>query len=426
MKRLLASVIKEGLILINDKVGLLIMFLMPIFLVFVITIVQDSAFRLVNENRFDILVVNKDKGKIGDSLVKLLQNSGNFNVELAPQMQAQNIGNETIKRDKLISLLIPSDFTKQIKNNSASVSNLMLSQFDVTEKVDPATFKNKRAEIQLFYDPVLQESFRLSLSNSLNNLVYQLETSNMVSQLYVDMGYEDIPTDIRDQMLANQTQIVAAPASVGKASFVPNSTQHNVPAWSIFAMFFMVISLGGNLVKERLTGSFVRLQTIPQAFMLTIFSKIIVYLFVALTQLFLLFLLGIFVFPLLGLPELEAPAHVLPVLVISILSAFAAISYALLVGTYAKTQEQANGFGAVSIIIFAAIGGIWVPNFVMPDYMQTIGMISPLHWCLEGFYSLFLKNGDWSDLQGTIIYLILFTLGCQTLTYIKLKLQNYI
>ena len=104
MKRLLASVVKEGLILINDKVGLLIMFLMPIFLVFVITIVQDSAFRLVNENRFDILVVNKDKGAIGDSLVKMLQNSGNFNVELAPKMSRQVIGNETIKRDKLISL----------------------------------------------------------------------------------------------------------------------------------------------------------------------------------------------------------------------------------------------------------------------------------------------------------------------------------
>lgn len=113
-------------------------------------------------------------------------------------------------------------------------------------------------------------------------------------------------------------------------------------------------------------------------------------------------------------------------LIVSILSALAAVSYAVLIGTYAKSQEQANGFGAISIVIFAAIGGIWVPTFVMPDYMQTIALFSPLHWCLEGYYILFLKNGDWSSLTPSIVFLSLFIIACQVLTFIKLKIQNYI
>jgi ABC-2 type transport system permease protein len=133
-----------------------------------------------------------------------------------------------------------------------------------------------------------------------------------------------------------------------------------------------------------------------------------------------------FVFPYLGLPELKMPTNILALIVISVLSAYAAISYSLLIGVYAKTQDQAGGFGAISIIIFAAIGGIWVPSFIMPEYMQNIGMISPLHWCIEGYYSLFLKNGEWNELTGTFIYLLLFIFGCQFFTFIKLRKQNYI
>jgi len=188
----------------------------------------------------------------------------------------------------------------------------------------------------------------------------------------------------------------------------------------------MVISLGSNIVKERLSGSFIRLQTIPSSFSLVLLSKMFTYLFVALLQLIVIFALGRFIFPLIGLPILSLPANILGLFVISVLSAFSAISFAMLVGTYAKTNEQASGFGAISIIILAAIGGIWVPSFVMPSYMQMIGKISPLHWCLEGYYTLFLKGGDWYLLTPTILFLILFILACQILIYTKLKIQNYI
>ena len=148
--------------------------------------------------------------------------------------------------------------------------------------------------------------------------------------------------------------------------------------------------------------------------------------FVALSQLSIIFLLGKYIFPYIGLPALLIPSNFIGLIVVSIASALAAISFAMLVGTYAKTQDQASGFGAITIIILAAIGGVWVPTFVMPEYLQTIGKISPLRWCLEGFYTLFLKGGDWYLLYPALLFLILFTFGCQILIYIKLKLQNYI
>lgn len=426
MRKLGASIVKEALLLLNDKVGLLLMYLMPILLVFIITIVQNSAFQLVSENRLDILVVNNDEGNLGDSLTKMLERSGNFTIETDNQLKLEQIKKETIDRKKLMAIYIPEGFSKQMIAEAGHISNLMLTEFGATEEKKEKPVSNRLERITVVYDPVLQENFRLSMTNSLNTVLAGLENENMIRQLFKDMGYEEIPQNIQKELKGGKEKILSLPASSGGNAQIPNSTQHNVPAWSLFAMFFMVISLGGNLVKERLSGSFIRLQTIRSAFLLVIASKIIVYLFVALSQLLFLFCLGIFIFPFIGLPQLNLPPNMLPVIVISVLSALAAISYALMVGTFAKTQEQANGFGAISIIIFAAIGGIWVPSFVMPEYLQMIGKISPLHWCIEGFYTLFLKNGAWSELSGTIIYLLLFTFICQLLTFIKLRSQNYI
>ena len=51
----------------------------------------------------------------------------------------------------------------------------------------------------------------------------------------------------------------------------------------------------------------------------------------------------------------------------------------------------------MSVVILAAIGGVWIPTFVMPPLMRTVARISPLNWGLEGFNTLFVRGGGLSD-----------------------------
>lgn len=425
MGKLRASIKKEFLLLINDKVGLLLMYLMPILLVFIITLVQDSTFKLVNENNLEIIIVNNDEGNLGDTLVAHLEKTGVFSIQKRNELSENQIQKTLLDGSELIAIRIPANFSANLNAKAKNISIGMLSEFDLADPNDQIKDIHV-SPLSMYYDPVLQESFRFSILSTLQTHLSILENRLMIEQLYTEMGFEEIPEGMEDQFMNNRIGVEQISANTSSGQVIPNSTQHNVPAWSIFAMFFMVISLGGNIVKERLSGSFVRLQTIPASFSLVLASKLIMYVIVALTQLSVIFALGKFVFPLIGLPALVLPSNLIGLFVISLLSALAAISFAMVVGTYAKTQEQANGFGAITVIILAAIGGIWVPSFVMPSYLQTIGNISPLHWCLEGYYTLFLKGGDWYLLSPTLLFLILFILACQILVYIKLKIQNYI
>ncbi|MEO6287420.1 MAG: ABC transporter permease [Dyadobacter sp.] len=425
MFKIISSLRKEFLLLINDKVGLALMFLMPLILVFIITIIQDSAYKVVNENQIPLLVVNHDTGQEGTKLVAALKKSGLFKIDSQNKIQQQSLKSELLSRGKLLALYIPPRFSAGLESNAADVSKILMEDLGLEHHVsDPEKVDMPR--LSFYNDPVLQENYSYSVMGVIQSYMSVIENSLMIDRMYTSMDLGDKSEKLKEKMISNRVAIDQIVASNGNSTAIPNSTQHNVPAWTIFAMFFMVVSLGSNIVKERVNGSFLRLKTMPTTFMLVMFSKMAIYVIVAVVQVALTFSMGIWILPRLGLPLLTVPHNFLALAAVVLISSMAAVSYALMIGAFAKTEQQANGFGAISIIIFGAIGGILVPTFVMPGFMQFAANFSPLHWCLEGFYVLFLKGGSWRELRYVFAFLGIFILICQLGTYFKLRLERII
>ena len=74
-------------------------------------------------------------------------------------------------------------------------------------------------------------------------------------------------------------------------------------------------------------------------------------------------------------------------------------------------------FGAVSVVIAAALGGIMVPVFVMPRMMQTISEFSPLAWGLNAFLSVFVRNGDVPSILPQATRLLIFFVSTTALAW---------
>jgi ABC-2 type transport system permease protein len=126
------------------------------------------------------------------------------------------------------------------------------------------------------------------------------------------------------------------------------------------------------------------------------------------------------------LPALNLPPDLPALIIVTLICGWCAASYAICIGVFAETQEQANGFGAVSIVILAALGGLLVPAFAMPASFRGIMKISPLHWCLEAYYGLFLEGGKLKDILTNILSLLAITVLIQLLTLYGLKRKNLI
>jgi len=427
MHRFLASIKKEFLLLRRDPGGLIILFVMPILLVIAITLIQDATFKSISSNSIEILLVDKDKGKLSREIQKSFSN-----IEfLEPISEIDNIPLTEEKAKLLVAsgdyqlaVVIPGGLSdglqKQIDKNITKI----LEEFEGAAdslKVKNVQEKLSGKVVKLYFDPITQETFRSSVIFAVDKLVASIETKSIYEAFEKELGASESLKSFNRDNFVKYEQI--NPSLSGEL-ILPNSVQHNIPAWTLFAIFFMILPLSLNLVHEKGQGTFVRLQTTPINYLTIIAGKAFLFLLVSLLQFTLILLLGVYVFPELGLPILDLGDNLGLLYLVALSSGLGAIGLGILLGTIFSSHEQAAPFGAVLVVLLAAIGGVWVPVFAMPDTMQLIAKISPMNWGLEAFYDCFLRKGSLIDILpeiGLLIGFFISTIVIAILYYEKKK-----
>ncbi len=66
----------------------------------------------------------------------------------------------------------------------------------------------------------------------------------------------------------------------------------------------------------------------------------------------------------------------------------------LLIGTLAKSEEQAVIFSLIPMFVFAGLGGAWVPLEVTGETFRAIGHASPIAWAMDGFKNVTVRGLD--------------------------------
>jgi ABC-2 type transport system permease protein len=429
MFKLRISIKKDVRILLRDKVGISLMFVMPIILVVVVTSIQNSTFQLVNKNKLPILICNRDTGKASKQLITAISQIGMFSVSQISKESEKTLADSMHAKDALLGIVIPADFSTKVAAKAKIASDKATAAFSGQED----SVKKNRPEkavtigpLTMFYNPVLQESLRLSVQGAIQSALQFIETRATLRMLYYSTNEKEMPAELEKEMLSSNSTIYMLPVSKDGTRTTPNASQHNVPAWTIFAMFFVIMSLGGSVVREKVSGSFIRLKTLPTNYLVGLLSKQITYLGVTLLQAAVIFSIGIWLFPHIGLPPLNLPADLFALFAVTLVCGWCAVSYSICVGVFANTQEQANGFGAISIVILACIGGLMVPSFAMQGIAKTMANFSPMHWCLQAYYSLFLEGAKLKDVLSNIGSLFIITIVIQFITYLGLKRKNLI
>lgn len=405
--KLLYSIYKEYKVLTRDRAGLAITFIMPTVLILIITLIQDTTFRSVNEASVPLLIVDRDHDSLSNVLeISLIKSK--FFVITKKQLSDEETKKEIATGHFFIGIIIPENTSKKLREKSSARISKLLGSFsgDTTAVAEP--IDTSKLKVQLYFDPITKKSFKTTISNSIERIISQIEMQSMVSSLNEKMK-ESFPLATPSKLeLTPIVNLTEEYASYNNSTIIPNSVQHNVPAWTLFAMFFICIPLAGNIIRERDDGSAFRLLTMPGSYMIVILGKMLTYVIVSLIQFALMLCVGVFILPLLGLQELNIGNNLPMLFLVAFSSGLAATGFGLLVGTIATSHDQASLFGAVFVIILAAIGGIWVPTFVMPEVMKKIAVISPLNWGLEAFYGIFLRNFGFKEIFPEVAKLLLF------------------
>ncbi len=404
MHKLWASTYKELLLLSRDIGGLAILFVMPLVLVVTITLIQDSTFRSINDNKIPILWVDYDKGEVSKNIYDGLADSKSFNIiGKESDSEAKEL---VFKGEYQLAIVIPANLSSELEKKVNLNVEGLLSKFGLEEETPQSEKADlEKKEVILYFDPATQMAFKNSIKNGIDKMIFKIETQTIYKAFQSQITDDETEAIFDTESFISFKEITP---SIGENEIIPNSVQHNVPAWTLFAIFFIIVPLSINMVKEKSQGTFVRLRTNPVSYLTVLGGKTMIYLAVCLIQFGLMLGIGVYLFPSLGLPSLAVTGKIPLLFLVALFAGLAAIGLGLLLGTVARTQEQSAPFGATFVVILAALGGVWVPVFLMPKFMQTLSNLSPMNWGLNAFYDVFLRDAGILDLIPELTLLFLF------------------
>lgn len=407
---------KEARLLMRDKIGLLVMFMMPAILVVITTLVQENVMEMSGEKQTRILFLDQDGSQIGSKLRQALLATGRITlVELDHEKQTADEALFMVQEgDYQLCIIVPVNATENLKKRIQLLFNTPAPVAEEKELTD---------KLSVYFDPGVLPGFRSSILSVLQMAVsgvemdmklaaFEKRSKKLIQQVNLLMKMQGKTFDLGLEKL-KQPVLTLTETDVGGEKLVKplSAVQHNIPSWSLFGLFFTAIPLAGSLLLERNSGIWRRLLTMPVSPIILLIGKIIAYIGVCFSQLLLIVVIGRFLFPYLGLPAFTIGSDLLPLIVITLCCSLAACGYGIFLGSACSTMEQASMFGSISIVIAAALGGTMVPTHAMPTVMQKISVLSPLNWGLEAFQDILIRGHGLMDITSNLAMLLLFFLA---------------
>lgn len=411
----LATMGREWRQLFRDPIGLGVLFLMPAVLVLVLSLVQDNVARSIGQVSMSFLLVDPDCGDLGRHIEARLHDANITTI--------RRTGDHDLTSEEAIALVragryqcaveIPQGLeTTFIANAVASAQRALGGTSEPPPLAPP---------LAIHFDPIAQGAFRGAVMASLDRALAAIETRARNRALAgaldgrlreaLPPGLVTDPTTFLprlDPTWSDNSLLTVVNAPGGRIT-IPNAAQQNVPAWTIFGMFFIVLPLAGSLLRERQHGTLARLRSLGVPSVAVVGGKAAAFLLVAAIQVTLMIGVGLWLLPALGTDRIDLGTSPLALLAITSLTACAAVAYGLAVGAVARSYEQASTFGALSVVTAAAIGGIMVPLAAMPHLMQSLALASPLAWSHQTFMGILVRGEGLTEAWPQLTALAIFT-----------------
>ena len=400
IRQIIAVSIKEFNVLWHDREALALLFIMPVFFILIMSLALEGVFETGTQARpLKILLVNEDQGLEAQKVIEALAKVEGIVMIIALEGEPLTLqrAEETIAKGEVgLALRFHHHFTRHLKAGHAGGSDLAPG---ISLIADPTLNFHLLASLKGTIQGIVE---RQALLHRLPGLIAQKANDDggqnqATEALAVDAmqsRLEELFSRLGPEMINQDVVAVSIiPFRDGQSLKRPTSTEQNVPGYTIFGVFFIVLTLASSFIQEKNDGTFQRILSAPLSKTALIMGKLLPYYLINLLQIGLMFAVGVFFFDLhLGI--------ILALLLVSLAVSAAANGLGLLVAAIGKTEAQVNALAVLLAIILSALGGMMVPVFVMPGFMQTLSQFTPHAWALAGYHDVIIRGLGVKDVLG--------------------------
>lgn len=321
-------------------------------------------------------------------------------VEIATVNVSQTIQNNLKKVDGVTIKTV--DAEQQAKNELKKNKVDAVIQYDKTNNHFNVTYANTDAAKTTLTKQALKAAITGQTISTLSTGIHQLQSVIKVSNPNFSVSQEN-----------------------NKASSISNHYQYGnadtgffakiVPILMGFFIFFFVFLISGMaLLKERTSGTLDRLLATPVKRSEIVFGYMLSYGIISILQSTIIVLATVW------LLKIEVVGRMTNIIIISVLLAFVALAFGILMSTLANSEFQMMQFIPLVIVPQIFFSGI-IPIDSMASWVQYIGKILPLTYTGDALTQIIMYGKGLSSLGGDIFALLIFLAILLWLNIVGLK-----
>lgn len=238
----------------------------------------------------------------------------------------------------------------------------------------------------------------LDVAENLSILTFSDEADKTAFQ----QGVYDRAADLLGQGLVKVDYSLTQQSPDQQASGTQAGFGQSIPGMgSMFVMFTVFSALFG-LVRERANWTLQRLVMMPVSRSQILGGKILMWFLTGLLQFAVVFVIGLVI-------RVNFGNDLLAMLIVIMIFTLCITALTFAVSTLLKTEQQANSVSLLLALTLAPLGGAWWPLDVVPEFMRTVGHLSPVAWATDSFRSLIFENGTLLTVLPNIAVLAVLT-----------------
>jgi ABC-2 type transport system permease protein len=168
---------------------------------------------------------------------------------------------------------------------------------------------------------------------------------------------------------------------------------HAVSGMTVMMLMFTLVGCARSLLEERARGTLRRLLAAPIDARAILLAKFVSGWVLGLVLIVVLYTFAWAVF------DVDVASRWGTLLVVSMATAAACTSFAMLIAAWARTDKQADGVSTLLILTMSALGGAWFPAMIMPPAAKLVAKFTLTYWSLSGYQASLWYGRHWTDAE---------------------------
>ncbi|GEQ21743.1 transport permease protein [Clostridium butyricum] len=359
-RRLLTIAKKEFIQIKRDKASLIIAVMMPIMMLLLFGFAVNT-----DVNNVNLVVYDGSKTMESRELVNKFTNSYYFKLydEVDSTEEVENyINSGKVK----VGLVIPSDYTKNLKRNTNSEVQILV------DGSDPTIARTAM-------------SYSVLIGNNYSNSLKLIEKSKAGLENQQSLGVNVKPLVLYNPSLESSTFNI--PGVIG-----------------LILQNITVILTSFAMVREKEKGTMEQLIMTPVTSFELIIGKLIPYIIIGFLDMLLSLALGYIIF------GVGVKGSLLLLILLGTLFLICSLAIGMLISTISKTQLQAMQAAVATILPSVILSGFMFPREAMEKVIYYISNIIPITYFLEILRDIMIKGSPLKYLISPIISLLTITI----------------